>query len=95
MANLRESTRRVLATYGIGTADRIPISSPIRWRPTDDIDESRPDDWRGEPDEIEAKVRRAIDEAGTERTFLYPSAGPHQRHSERFTANAGRSTRPG
>jgi len=40
------------------------------------------------PDVIEEKVRRAIEEGGKERTFLYPSAGPHQQHSARFTANA-------
>ena len=41
-----------------------------------------------DPDEIEEKVRRAIDEGGKERTFLCPSAGPHERHTDRFTANA-------
>jgi hypothetical protein len=40
------------------------------------------------PDAIEAKVRQAIEEGGKERTFLYPSAGPHQQHTARFTANA-------
>ena len=40
------------------------------------------------PDEIEEKVRAAIEDGGRERTVLYPSATPHEQHSERFTANA-------
>jgi hypothetical protein len=42
------------------------------------------------PDEIEALVRRAIDEGGPERTVLTPSATPHERLSEVFVANARR-----
>jgi hypothetical protein len=42
------------------------------------------------PDEIEHAVIRALREAGTERTVLWPSATPHQRHSARFNANARR-----
>jgi len=40
------------------------------------------------PDQIEEKVRAAIEEGGRERMVLYPSAGPHEQHSARFTANA-------
>ena len=40
------------------------------------------------PDVIEEKVRRAIEDGGKQRTVLYPSATPHQQHSEQFTANA-------
>jgi len=43
---------------------------------------------RGTPDVVEGKVRQAIEEGGKERTVLYPSATPHQQHTERFTANA-------
>jgi len=45
---------------------------------------------RGSPDEIEAKVRRAIEDGGKEHMVLYPSAAPHERHSEKFLANAQR-----
>jgi hypothetical protein len=40
------------------------------------------------PDEIEALVRRAIDEGGRQRTVLMPSATPHERLSDVFVANA-------
>ena len=40
------------------------------------------------PDAIEDKVRRAIEDGGTQRTVLCPSATPHEQHSQRFTANA-------
>jgi hypothetical protein len=42
------------------------------------------------PDEIERKVREAIDQAGRIRTVLYPSATPHERHSPQLLANAVR-----
>ena len=42
------------------------------------------------PDEVEEKVRRAIVEGGREKTILFPSATPHERHSEKFLANAQR-----
>jgi len=42
----------------------------------------------GEPDEIEAAVRRAIEEGGKKHLVLSPSASPHERHTPRFTANA-------
>ena len=42
------------------------------------------------PDIIEEKVRRAILEGGKERTVLFPSATPHERHSQKFLANAVR-----
>ena len=41
-------------------------------------------------DEIEHKVRRAIEDGGKAHTVLYPSATPHERHTDRFTANAVR-----
>lgn len=44
----------------------------------------------GTPDGIEAKVRLAIEESGKARMVLYPSAGPHQQHTRRFTTNAVR-----
>ena len=40
------------------------------------------------PDQIEQKVRHAIEDGGKEHTVLYPSAPPHQRHTDLFTANA-------
>jgi hypothetical protein len=42
------------------------------------------------PEEIDSLVRRAIDEGGTERTVLTPSATPHERLSHAFVANAMR-----
>ncbi|KPK84652.1 MAG: hypothetical protein AMJ81_05085 [Phycisphaerae bacterium SM23_33] len=42
------------------------------------------------PEQIEEKVRRAIEDGGKAHTVLYPSATPHERHSERFLANAVR-----
>ena len=41
-------------------------------------------------DEIEELVRHAIEDGGKEHTFLCPSAGPHERLSDRFTDNAVR-----
>ena len=41
-------------------------------------------------DEIEAKVRAAIEHGGKAHTVLFPSATPHERASERFLANAAR-----
>jgi hypothetical protein len=43
-----------------------------------------------EPDEIEQKVRQAIEQSGTARTVLYLSATPIQRHTDRQLANAER-----
>ena len=40
------------------------------------------------PDEIEALVRHALTDGGTKNVILYPSAGPHERPTDRFTANA-------
>jgi len=42
------------------------------------------------PDEVEQKVRSAIEDGGKAHTFLYPSATPHQRHTDLFTRNAVR-----
>lgn len=41
-----------------------------------------------EPDEIEELVRSAIEDGGKQNVVLCPSAGPHERPSDRFTANA-------
>ena len=43
-----------------------------------------------DPDEIEELVRHAIEDGGKEHIVLDPSAGPHERPSDRFTANAVR-----
>ncbi len=43
-----------------------------------------------ETDQIEREVRRAIEDGGKEHMVLCPSATPHQRHTDRFTANAVR-----
>ena len=40
------------------------------------------------PDEVEAKVRAIIEDGGKDHTVLYPSSTPHERHTDRFTANA-------
>ena len=50
---------------------------------------------RATPDEIEAKVRHAIEDGGKQHTVLYPSAAPHERHTERFLANAERYIQAG
>jgi len=42
------------------------------------------------PDQIEDKVRHALEDGGKQHTILFPSATPHERHSGRFTANAVR-----
>jgi uroporphyrinogen-III decarboxylase len=42
------------------------------------------------PDEIELRVRRAIEDGGKARMVLMPSAGPHSRPTARFIANATR-----
>jgi uroporphyrinogen-III decarboxylase len=42
------------------------------------------------PDEVEQKVRRAIEDGGKAHTILYPSATPHERASDKFLANARR-----
>ncbi len=42
------------------------------------------------PDEIEAQVRRAIEDGGRGRTVLMPSSTPHERLNDRFIANAER-----
>lgn len=44
----RASARRILAAYGQGTADRIPIMAPIGWSPADNIDAQTFHDWRDE-----------------------------------------------
>ena len=40
------------------------------------------------PDQVEAKVRHAIEDGGKAHTVLCTSAGPHERHTAQFTANA-------
>lgn len=42
------------------------------------------------PDEIEELVRKAIEDGGKANVILYPSAGPHQRPTDHFLANAER-----
>jgi hypothetical protein len=42
------------------------------------------------PDQIEEKVRSAIEEGGKKRMVLFSSATPHERHTRRFLANARR-----
>ena len=43
-----------------------------------------------QPDEIETLVRHAIEESGKQNMMLKPSAGPHERPSDLFLANAER-----
>jgi len=42
------------------------------------------------PDQIEDKVRCAIEQGGKRRMVLYPSATPHERHTPQLLANARR-----
>lgn len=46
-------------------------------------------------DEIELLVRQAIEHGGRQRLVLFPSATPHQRHTERQLANAERFIQAG
>ena len=43
-----------------------------------------------DPDDIDALVRMAIEEGGKKNIILCPTAGPHERLTERFYANAER-----
>jgi hypothetical protein len=52
MADIRVSSARVMAAYGVGTADRIPIASPTGWHPMRDIDADKPGGWRADPDYV-------------------------------------------
>jgi uroporphyrinogen-III decarboxylase len=47
------------------------------------------------PDEMEARVRTAIEDGGKKHMLLYPSATPHERHSDRLLANAERYIQAG
>jgi hypothetical protein len=38
----------MMAAYGVGTADRIPIVTPISWHPMRSIDTERPGGWRAD-----------------------------------------------
>ncbi len=60
MGDLVRSSRRIMAAYGRGKADRIPIASPISWSPLGDVDKDRPGGWRGRPEF--AKVARLVQE---------------------------------
>jgi len=53
MFDLAASCRRVAGTYRGERLDRVPIISPLPWRPHMDIDRDRPADWRGEEDFVE------------------------------------------
>lgn len=48
-----------------------------------------------DPDEIDALVRTSIEESGKKNVILCPTAGPHERHTERFCANAERYIQSG
>jgi hypothetical protein len=48
--DLEASVRRVIAAYRREPADRIPIMSPLPWRPDGDIDSEEFGDWRDEED---------------------------------------------
>jgi uroporphyrinogen-III decarboxylase len=47
--DLKVSSRRAMAAYGRGQADRIPVASPISWGAGGDIDRDRPGGWRADP----------------------------------------------
>ncbi|MBL7223008.1 MAG: hypothetical protein ISS72_04070 [Candidatus Brocadiae bacterium] len=53
MGDLAQSSRRIMAVYRGERADRIPIKSPISWHPMRDIDQERPEGWRGRPEFVE------------------------------------------
>lgn len=50
MADILASGKRIMAAYGVGKADRIPIISPISWHPMRDIDRENPGGWRADPE---------------------------------------------
>jgi len=60
MADLRASSRRLMACYRGEQADRVPICSPIPWHPMRDIDQDPPTGWRAE--ERFARVARMVQE---------------------------------
>jgi len=60
VGDLARSSRRIIAAYRGGRADRIPIASPISWSPLGDIDRDRPDGWRGRPEFVQ--VARMVQE---------------------------------
>lgn len=78
--DLRISARRVWAAYGHGSADRIPILSPISWSSVNDIDAKPLKGWRAEADFI--RVARLVQEhcdirppySGVERPHIFASA---------------------
>jgi hypothetical protein len=49
VADIVESSRRIMAAYGVGTADRVPVTSPISWSPFRDIDGENPGGFRADP----------------------------------------------
>jgi hypothetical protein len=52
MADIKVSSCRIMAAYGVGIAERIPIVSPIGWHPLHDIDVEKPGGWRADPEFI-------------------------------------------
>jgi hypothetical protein len=50
VADIKVSSARLMAAYGVGTAERIPIISPISWHPLRDIDAEKPGGWRADPE---------------------------------------------
>jgi len=49
VADILASGRRIMAAYGVGTAERVPITSPISWNPFRDIDAENPGGFRADP----------------------------------------------
>jgi len=74
MGDLDPSSRRILAAYGRGTADRIPIASPIAWQPTQDIDRNPPDGWRARPEFVQ--VARMVQQHCDRRPPHSPAGRP-------------------
>ncbi len=59
MADLAASGRRICGTYRREDVDRVPVMPPIPWRPHQDINSERFDDWRDE--ENFRKVARLVE----------------------------------
>lgn len=60
MADLKASSRRIMAAYRGEPADRVPILSPISWHPCRDIDAEKPGGWRADPDFV--RLARLVQE---------------------------------
>jgi hypothetical protein len=80
MADLAASARRVMAAYGVGSAERIPIAAPISWDPFRDVDAENPGGFRASPGfrRLARLVQEHCDPAPPHNAVPYPRVfAPH------------------